>query len=161
MPGPLAQGEGRRYVQHLVHGGASGLGDAPARVGGKRLQVAATALGVQNAQRERAFARPGNACDAHELSHGTSSERFFKLCTRRPAHLNGGRLGEGKRRGRFRCVPWRLDSRAICKAPRGRGGALSKSGANERIRTADLRITSALLYQLSHVGKSASCEAAI
>ena len=22
--GPLAQGEGRRYVQHLVHGGASG-----------------------------------------------------------------------------------------------------------------------------------------
>ena len=25
-------------------------------------------------------------------------------------------------------------------------------GANERIRTADLRITSALLYQLSHVG---------
>ena len=26
------------------------------------------------------------------------------------------------------------------------------SGANERIRTADLRITSALLYQLSHVG---------
>ena len=27
-------------------------------------------------------------------------------------------------------------------------------GANERIRTADLRITSALLYQLSHVGKT-------
>ena len=26
-------------------------------------------------------------------------------------------------------------------------------GANERIRTADLRITSALLYQLSHIGK--------
>lgn len=28
------------------------------------------------------------------------------------------------------------------------------SGANERIRTADLRITSALLYQLSHVGET-------
>ena len=27
-------------------------------------------------------------------------------------------------------------------------------GANERIRTADLRITSALLYQLSHVGET-------
>ena len=27
------------------------------------------------------------------------------------------------------------------------------NGANERIRTADLRITSALLYQLSHIGK--------
>ena len=27
-------------------------------------------------------------------------------------------------------------------------------GANERTRTADLRITSALLYQLSHIGKS-------
>ena len=31
---------------------------------------------------------------------------------------------------------------------------LSIDGANERIRTADLRITSALLYQLSHVGVS-------
>lgn len=30
--------------------------------------------------------------------------------------------------------------------------ACTFSGANERIRTADLRITSALLYQLSHVG---------
>ena len=30
------------------------------------------------------------------------------------------------------------------------------SGANERIRTADLRITSALLYQLSHVGMCVS-----
>lgn len=28
----------------------------------------------------------------------------------------------------------------------------ANSGANERIRTADLRITSALLYQLSHIG---------
>ena len=44
--GPLAQGEGGRHVQHLVHGSASGLGNAPARVGGKRLQVAAAALGV-------------------------------------------------------------------------------------------------------------------
>ena len=40
-------------------------------------------------------------------------------------------------------------------------GALRIPGANERIRTADLRITSALLYQLSHVGESASCEAAV
>lgn len=31
-------------------------------------------------------------------------------------------------------------------------GAVLSSGANERTRTADLRITSALLYQLSHVG---------
>ena len=35
--------------------------------------------------------------------------------------------------------------------PRSAGAVLS-SGANERTRTADLRITSALLYQLSHVG---------
>ena len=34
------------------------------------------------------------------------------------------------------------------------------SGANERIRTADLRITSALLYQLSHVGNTASLRSA-
>ena len=99
--GPLAQGEGRRYVQHLVHGGASGLGDAPARVGGKRLQVAATALGVQNAQRERAFARPGNARDAHELPQRHIQREVLQVVHPRPAHLNGGRLGEGKRRGGF------------------------------------------------------------
>ena len=34
-----------------------------------------------------------------------------------------------------------------------RWAACEIRGANERIRTADLRITSALLYQLSHVGK--------
>ena len=31
-------------------------------------------------------------------------------------------------------------------------GDLASSGANDRTRTGDLRITSALLYQLSHVG---------
>ena len=99
--GPLAQGEGRRYVQHLVHGGASGLGDAPAGVGGKRLQVAATALGVQNAQRERAFARSGYARDAHELPQRHIQREVLQVVHPRPAHLNGGRLGEGKRRGGF------------------------------------------------------------
>ena len=99
--GPLAQGEGRRYVQHLVHGGASGLGDAPARVGGKRLQVAAAPLGIQHAQRERAFARPGYARDAHELPQRYIQREVLQVVHPRPAHLNGGRLGEGKRRGGF------------------------------------------------------------
>ena len=37
-------------------------------------------------------------------------------------------------------------------AKRPRMGAAWFRGANERTRTADLRITNALLYQLSHVG---------
>ena len=41
----------------------------------------------------------------------------------------------------------------VQKGPRCRDPPLD-DGANERIRTADLRITSALLYQLSHVGIS-------
>ena len=97
--GPLAQGESRRNVQHLVHGGTSGLGNTPARVGGKRLQVAATALGVQHAQRERAFARTGHARDAHELPQRHVQAEVLQVVHPRPAHLDGGRLGEGKRRG--------------------------------------------------------------
>ena len=42
------------------------------------------------------------------------------------------------------------------KQPPLTGRLLFFSGANERTRTADLRITSALLYQLSHIGKSAA-----
>ena len=38
------------------------------------------------------------------------------------------------------------------KRPPPEGDDLTFRGADERIRTADLRITSALLYQLSHIG---------
>lgn len=38
------------------------------------------------------------------------------------------------------------------KRPPPEGDDLTFRGADERTRTADLRITSALLYQLSHIG---------
>src|SRR5512139_3892136 len=41
---------------------------------------------------------------------------------------------------------------ACCKPKRELKFPLLDAGADERIRTADLRITSALLYQLSYVG---------
>ena len=97
--GPLAQGEGGRYVQHLVHGGAPGLGDAPAGVGGERFQVAAAALGVQHAQRKRAFARAGDARNAHELPQRHVQREVLQVVYPRPAHLHGSGLGEGERRG--------------------------------------------------------------
>ena len=99
--GPLAQGEGRRHVQHFIHGGAAGLGDAPAGIGGERLQVAAAALGVQHAQCERAFARAGNACDAHELPQRHVQAEVLQVVHPRPPHLDGGGLGEGERCGGF------------------------------------------------------------
>ncbi len=52
--------------------------------------------------------------------------------------------------------PYRFESPSLPnakRAPRCRDPPRF-DGANERIRTADLRITSALLYQLSHVGIS-------
>ena len=52
------------------------------------------------------------------------------------------------------------DSRAICKAPAA-GRALRILEPTSGFEPLDLRITSALLYQLSHVGESASCEAAV
>lgn len=54
--------------------------------------------------------------------------------------------------------PHRPPSRQIKGQPKQKrvpiGDPLAFDGANERIRTADPRITSALLYQLSHVGIS-------
>ena len=71
---------------------------------------------------------------------GTSSERFFKLCTRAPRTSMA--VGSVKARGVgvSMCSMEARFSRDMQSAPR-RGGALSNSGANERIRTADLRIT--------------------
>ena len=58
-------------------------------------------------------------------------------------------------RERIHFVEKRESDSAILRAETkqaARWAACEIRGANERIRTADLRITSALLYQLSHVG---------
>ena len=122
--GPLAQGEGRRHVQHLVYGSASGLGNAPAGVGGKRLQVAAAALGVQNAQRKRAFARAGDARNAHELPQRHVQAEVLQVVYPRPAHLDAFRFGEGGGRGR----------RRVARRNHGRGSEIDHNGSWEEVR---------------------------
>ena len=64
--GALVEREGGGNVEHLVDGSFACLREAAARVGGKRLEVAARPLGVENAQGKRALARAGHAGDGDE-----------------------------------------------------------------------------------------------
>ena len=70
----------RRRLRRLRH--------AAAGVGGQRLEIAARALGVQHAQRERGLARAGHAGDADDFCSGMSTSTFFRLWTRAPPHEN-------------------------------------------------------------------------
>ena len=85
---PLVQSERRRHVAHLVDVGAGRLGQAPARVGRERLEVAARALGVEHAEGERAFAGARDARDAHELVQGDVDVDAPQVVHARPAHLD-------------------------------------------------------------------------
>ena len=55
-PGTLVKGQGGRHIQYLVNLCFCCLCHAPPCVGGKRVQITAGALGVQNAQGQRRFA---------------------------------------------------------------------------------------------------------
>ena len=63
-------GQGRGHVLDGVDVGAGGLGQAAARVGGQGLQVAARALGVEDAEREGGLARPGDAGHRNDPAQG-------------------------------------------------------------------------------------------
>ena len=58
---PLPKSEGRGDVEDFVHFGAGRLRHPAARVGGKRLEVAARTFGVENAERQRRFSRTRDA----------------------------------------------------------------------------------------------------
>ena len=58
--GPLVQRQRGGDVKHLIHLCLGGLGHAAAGVGGQRVKVAARALGIQHAECQRRFARPGH-----------------------------------------------------------------------------------------------------
>ena len=90
----LAQRDGSRHVQDLIHLCACGLTDAAARVGGKRLEIATTALRVQHAQGKRALSRSGYAGDADHLVQRDVDVDVLQVVDARTAHLDGGRLAK-------------------------------------------------------------------
>ena len=71
-----------------------------------------------------------------------SVEGKYSACAGNP----DGENGEGQRSGGS------ASTRIKKQAPRFCEGLATIRGANDRIRTGDLRFTRALLYQLSHVG---------
>ena len=90
--GPLPQRDCRRHVQHLVHLRARGLADAPARIGGKRLQIAPRAFRVQHAKCQRALPRPRHSGDAHEAVQRHVDVHVLQVVHARPSHLDGARF---------------------------------------------------------------------
>ena len=65
---PLVQRERRRHMLDRVELRFAALRDAAARVRGEPLQVAARAFRVEHAERERRFARPGDARHGHHFA---------------------------------------------------------------------------------------------
>ena len=85
---PLVQRERRGDIEHLVHGGARRLRHAAAGVGGQSLEIAARALGVQHAQRERGLARAGNARHADDFVQRNIHVHVFQVVDARTPHEN-------------------------------------------------------------------------
>ena len=79
-PGRWCKRQRRGHIQRLVHLRPGRLRHAAARVGGKRLQIAARAFRVQNAQRQRGLARAGYPGDAHDLVAGARPHRCSLGC---------------------------------------------------------------------------------
>ena len=62
------------------------LGHPAAGVGGQRLQIPAGAFGIQHPQRQRGFARPGHARNAHDLVQRDVHVDVFQVVYLCPAH---------------------------------------------------------------------------
>ena len=93
--GALVQGQRGRNIQHLVHIRAGRLGHAPPRIGGKRLQIAAGPFGIQYAERQRRFARPGHPGDADDAVQRDIDVDVFQVVHTRAAHPDGLRFCSG------------------------------------------------------------------
>ena len=75
----LVQRQRRRNVQHVIDAGSGGLRHPAARVGRQRLQIAARALGIQHAQRQRRLAGTGHARDADDLIQRNVHVNIFQV----------------------------------------------------------------------------------
>ena len=77
--GALAQRERGRDVFYALYLRFSGLRHAPPRVGRERFKVAARALRVQYAERERRLARTGDSGDGDELAERHLDVYIFQI----------------------------------------------------------------------------------
>ena len=77
--GPLVQGQRRRDVQHLIHGGLGRLCHAAAGVGGKGIQIPPGTLGIQHTQCKAGFARAGHTRHAHDLAQRHIHVHIFQV----------------------------------------------------------------------------------
>jgi hypothetical protein len=89
--GALPQGERRWHVLDQVDVRPGALRDAPPRVGGERLEVAAAALGVQRPQCQARLARARHAGDSHELAQRHVHVDVLKVVDARTSHAYAGR----------------------------------------------------------------------
>ena len=77
--GTLMQRQRRRNIENLVHAGLRRLRQAAARVGRERLEIAARAFGIEHAQRQRGFARAGDAGNADDFSQRDLDVDVFQI----------------------------------------------------------------------------------
>ena len=75
-------------MEHVLDLRAGGLRHAAARVGGERLEVAARALCVDDAERERGLAAPRDARDADDPPEGDVDVEVPEVVLPRAAHLD-------------------------------------------------------------------------
>ena len=86
--GALMQRERRRHMQHLVHLRMLGLRQATAGIGAERLQVTARALGIEDAQRQRALARTRHAGNTHEPAQRNIDIDILEVMDARATYLD-------------------------------------------------------------------------
>ena len=99
----LVQSQGGGHVHDLVDVGAGRLGQAPTRVGGQRLQIAAGALGVEHPKGQGGLARAGHAGDGHQPPQRHLDVDALEIVHACAAHTDRG--GSGVRHGAsFRAV---------------------------------------------------------
>ena len=86
--GALAQGERGGDVERLVDLGAGGLGQAAAGVGGERLEVAAGALRIEDAEGQRALAAAGDPRHGDDFAQGDRDVDVLEVVDARPADFH-------------------------------------------------------------------------
>lgn len=89
--GALPQREGGRHMLHLVDAGPCALGQASARIGAQRLEIATRPLRIEHAQGQRRLARARHPGDPHELAQRHRHIDVLQVVDARAAHLDGGR----------------------------------------------------------------------
>ena len=88
--GPLVEGQCGGNIADLVHLRLFGLGHPAAGIGGKGLQIAAGALGVEDTQRQRGLAGAGHARNADDLVERHIYVDILQVVHPRAPHPDGG-----------------------------------------------------------------------